>query len=99
MNITNVHIASKRKIGTIGSRPVYEIATTGGLHLVVAPKAGGVETLGSGPHRAVARFIAQKRNSELQLNELAKSEFVPPECFQHLLPEYEALTEHINVLG
>lgn len=98
MDITLAHIASKKKIGTLGSRPVFEIATTGGLHLVVALKGTGVETLGSGPHRAVARFIAQKRHEDLKLTDLAKNEEVSLDCFRHLLSEFEALTDRCNAL-
>jgi hypothetical protein len=97
MQISADHIAYKKKIGTVGKQPVIELATTGGLHLVVVAKADGeVETLGAGPHRAVARHIAKKRKPEMKITELSKGDHVPEEAFRHLLPEYEQLTDRCN---
>lgn len=96
MNITSAHIESKRQIGTLKGRPVVEIATTGGLHLIVTPNGTGVTTLGAGPHRAVARHIAKKRNPDLQFTMLEKSEDVAIEYFEDVLPQCESLTDHCN---
>jgi hypothetical protein len=96
MNIRSVEIASKKHIGSLKGRPVFEIATKGGYHLVCSPKGAGIEYLGAGPHRAVARFIAKKRERDLKISDLAKADHVEPEFFQHLLPQCEALTDQLN---
>jgi len=97
MQISADHIAYKKKIGTIGRRPVIELATTGGLHLVVSPDDDGtVETLGAGPHRAVARHIAKKRKPDMKITELAKGDHVPEAAFKHLLPEWEGFTDQLR---
>lgn len=99
MQLRNEDISYRKKIGMLGKRPVIEIATTGGLHLLVCAKADGVETLGAGPHRAVARHIARKRFKDLQITELSKSDWIDPSCFQHLLPEWEQTTDRLRSLG
>jgi len=71
---------------------VWEVGTKGGLHLVIAVRNSKAETLGVGPHRAVARFIAQKKEPKLTLTELSKADHVDEAHFRHLLPKYEALT-------
>lgn len=99
INIKAEHIESKKRIGKLRGKAVIELKTTGGFHMVVAATdAGGFETLGTGPHRAVARHIAQKREPEMILEELSKSDWVDPVHFQHLLPEYEGITEQIRNL-
>lgn len=98
MNISSEHILSKKKVGKIGNVPVIEIATTGGLHLVFAAKGGKFENLGAGPHRAVARHIAQKREPEIQWTDLSKADYIEPEHFQGLIPRYEGLTARIRSL-
>jgi hypothetical protein len=96
MNITANHIESKRTIGTLKGRAVVEITTTGGLTLIVTPKGTGVETLGAGPHRAVARHIMKKRFPDVVFTALEKSEDVAIEHFEDVLPQCEALTDHCN---
>jgi hypothetical protein len=102
MNITAEHIASKKKVGEYKGRPVIEVATTGGLHLIVTGKGGGIETMGSGPHRAVARYIADKyaraEHDKIHWTDLAKADYVAPEHFADILPAYEELTEKIRAL-
>jgi hypothetical protein len=93
MNITPELIAYKRRVGKIGDCPVIELATTGGLHLIVAARGGKSEVLGTGPHRAVARFIAKKREDKITWTDLQKSDHVPVEMFADQLPKYEALTD------
>ncbi len=101
MQLTENHIASKKRIGTLNGRPVVAICTTGGLNLLVASKSDGsdeVETLGVGPHAAIAKFVARKKYPGLKIDTLEKSDWVDPACFQHLVPEYEALTARLNRL-
>jgi hypothetical protein len=99
VTITSEHVAYKKKIGYLGARPVIEVATTGGLILVVVPTADGVDTLGAGPHRAVARHIAKKRKPDLRITELTKADWMDSSCFEHLLPQWEAETARIRSLA
>jgi hypothetical protein len=98
MNITEKHIASKKRIGSLKGRPVVEVLTTGGLHLVVTEEGGKLKTLGTGPHRAVARWVAQKREPDLLVTELSKSDFVDERAILSVAPRYEALTDRFNAL-
>ena len=86
-------IKYKKKVGVDGGDPVHEIATVGGLHLIVAVRKGGAETLGIGSHRAVARHLATKKARALQWTELSKSEAVEDRFIQHLIPKWEAVTD------
>lgn len=98
MQIEERHIAFKKKVGKIGDSPVFELATTGGLHLIVGTRGGKFETLGTGPHRAVARHIARKHAPEIQWSELSKADHVEEAHFAHLLPRYEELTDQMRKL-
>lgn len=99
MDITSDHIQSKKEIGLLKGKPVIELITTGGLHLVVAAKDGKFETLGTGPHRAISRYIAKKREPDIEYNEMAKSEdTVSVITFVHRLPEFFQLTSRIREL-
>ncbi len=98
MDISEKHLAYKKRIGMYKGNPVWELATTGGWHLVVGTKAGGQHTFGCGSHRAIARHIARKREASLEITELSKADYVPVEAFEHLLPQYEALTDRFNAL-
>lgn len=99
MNLKPEHVESKKKIGMLRGKPVIHLKTTGGFHLIVSMNdSGGFETLGTGPHAAISRHIAEKREPEISWTELSKSDYVPVEHFQHLLPEYEAVTDQIRKL-
>jgi isocitrate lyase len=95
MNLTENQIKAKKRVGRIGSNPVVELITKGGLHMIVAAKSGGFETLGVGSHRAVARHIAGQK-ADITWTELSKADPVAAEHFAHILPKYEALTEQIR---
>lgn len=95
MNISENEVAYKRKVGLLKGCPVIEVGLKGGLHLIFARLNGKVETLGAGPHRAVARFIAKKRESEIEFTDLHKSDWVDPDHFGWLVPRYEAETDRI----
>lgn len=92
MDIAADQISSKKRVGKIGTSPVLELATSGGLHLIVCARNGKAEVLGTGPHRAVARFIAKKRESKIEWTDLNKSDYVDPAFFQDILPQYEEQT-------
>lgn len=96
MQIDSKQLVGKpKKVGKTEGRDVLEIATKGGLHLIVAAKDGHFETLGTGPHRAVARYIAKKRR-DIQWSDLNKADHVPYEFLAPLLPKYEAITDKLR---
>jgi hypothetical protein len=97
--VTEKHIASKKRIGTLDGKPVVELLTTGGLYMVVMNKNGTVETLGTGPHRAVARFIAKKREPLLVVTELSKSDWLDEAAILSVAAKYEALCDRFNELA
>lgn len=94
MDIAPAEIAHKQKIGVSKDGPVLEIATKGGYHMVVVKRGNTFETLGVGPHRGVARYIAQKKEPSMVLHEFEKSEslFIP----ELLVQKYSMITEQIN---
>lgn len=103
MDLRPEDIETKAQIGTSGGQPVYEVVTKGGFHLVLVRGTEGQKkgfvTLGTGSHRAVARYLARQRRPDLRVTELTKSEDVSVEHFRHLLPQYEELTNRCNQLG
>lgn len=102
MNIDSKQLASKpRKVGlTKSGKPVMQFATKGGWHMIVAQKGEGSnwETLGVGPHQAVARHIATKRNGDITWTELNKADHVDYAHFEILVPRYEAITNEFRKL-
>lgn len=96
MELTPEHVAYKKKIGRLKGNIIAEIATTGGLHLVGVAKSGKFEVLGAGPHRAVARHLALKKQPDIEWTELSKGDWIEPAHFQHLLPEWERVTHDIR---
>ena len=99
VDIRKEHIESKKVIGTLNSRPVHEVTTTGGFHMLVAQKADGtLETLGTGSHRAVARHIARKLHKDLKITEMSKSDELELKFFEHLVPFYTNITIRMNQL-
>lgn len=98
MSIPPEQIKYSRKVGTLEGKPVFEVGTIGGLHLIIATRKGKTETLGVGPHRAVARHIAKKREPDFILTDLAKGDDCPEESFSTLLPKYEQITKAMRGL-
>lgn len=97
MNIRPEEISKgyPKRIGRIGHAPVFEIGTKGGLFVVMSSKGGVWEPIGLGPHRAIARHIAKKKEPDMVLTELSKADHVDPQAYQRLLPEYEAATDQL----
>lgn len=95
MDLSANQIKSKKRVGRIGSNPVVEVMTKGGLHMIITARAGKPETLGVGSHRAVARFIAGQK-ADISWSELSKADHLAVEHFAHVLPKYEALTDEIR---
>lgn len=99
MNIDAKQIDEKpKKVGHLNGKPVFHMRTKGGLHILVMQKNGSYETLGTGPHRAVARHIAAKYEPEIVWSELSKSDHVDPEAYAMILPKYEEITEALRTL-
>ena len=94
MDIRSEEVAYRKKVGKLDGNPVIEVGLKGGLHLIFAAKHGKFETLGAGPHRAVARYIAKKKTEDkIEFTDLSKSDFIEPEHFADILPRYEAITD------
>lgn len=94
MDIEPKHLDGKpKKIGQLNGKPVFHMRTKGGLHMVATYGSGGLNIIGSAPHRAIATHIAQKKEPDVEWSELSKGEYVDPSTFEHLVPEYEALTD------
>lgn len=98
MELREEEIAYKKKVGKLGAAAVIEVGLKGGLHLIFAARNGRFETLGAGPHRAVARFIAKKREEKIEYTDLQKGDYVNPDHFSWLLPRYEAETDRRRAL-
>ena len=92
MQINPSEIAYKKQVGQIETSPVYEVGLKGGLHLIMAVRKGRVETLGVGPHRAVARHIAKKKDDKVEWTELAKADEPRYKDYAYCVPRYEAIT-------
>lgn len=95
MQIPSGEIEFKKKVGKAKGKDVYHVKTRGGLH-VMAMDGGTV--LGAGPHRAVARHLAQKYEPGVEWTELSKSDHVDFEAYSHLLPKYETITQRMREL-
>jgi hypothetical protein len=101
MDISPKQLVSKKKVGICKKGEVMYAKTKGGLHMVfVAPGEGKKpEFLGFGPHKAVARHLAEENEPDLEWTELSKSDHYNLEDFQHLLPEYRELTNQARTMG
>lgn len=100
MDIKDNYIAYKKRIGTFKGSPVTEILLKGGLNLVAIMEKGKPKIIGAGPHRAVARWLAQKAEPELEISEspLEKSESVSIKGIQSVEEQYRIVAEYINTL-
>lgn len=100
MNIPEKQVAYKKRVGKVGTNPVYEVGLIGGFHLHVMMKSGVTEVLGTGPHKSVSKHISTKRYPNIVWTSLDKADHVEEIHFAHLLPRYEALTEKLrNIKG
>jgi len=96
--LTPEHVASKKRIGNLKDAPIFEILTTGGLYMNILGKGAGFEVISTGPHRAIARFIAEQRYPNVIWTELSKSDWVDPRDFMPLVPKYQELTDRLRKL-
>jgi hypothetical protein len=87
-----------KKVGELQGDDVMEVMTKGGLVMIVAKAEGKrMRTLGVGPHRAVARYIAHEREKDLRWTELSKS--AKTAFDKSLLPTFRVLTDRCESLG
>ena len=95
MNITPEQLAEKPKhIGTLKGHKIFSVATKGGFFMVVEPTGTGFETLGVGPHPAIARHIAQKHEPDIVWSELSKTQTVDPDAA--VVAKYVAITKQFR---
>lgn len=73
MRLDSKHIKKKEVVGILRGNPVHMVETTGGLHLIFAMHDGRYEPIGTGPHKAVAMWMAEKKEPALQWSALKKS--------------------------
>ena len=78
MKIPREQIETRKIAGkTESGSPVVYIATKGGLHAFFAKNGEGqTEALGAAPHRAIAKFLAEKKDPKIKWEDdfLEKSE-------------------------
>jgi hypothetical protein len=99
--LTPEHIAYKKKIARVGAAPLYEVMTTGGLYINVLGKNGAFDIVGTGSHRAISRYITEKKlgAGNIVWEELSKSDWIPYECIDPtLFTKYEELTDRLRGL-
>lgn len=94
MDIRAEEVAYTKRVGKLDGASVFEVGLKGGLHLICVSRAGKkFEPLGAGPHRAVARHIAKKKTeNRIEFTDLSKADWIEPEHFADVLPQYEAMT-------
>ena len=81
-----------KKVGFKGRKPVLEFMTKGGLNCISLDG----KLIGSGPHRGLARHIAQIQEPELVFDELTKSESFDLNVYKHLVPVWTEITNRIR---
>jgi hypothetical protein len=87
MNLKQVHIKKREVVGKLRGRDVYHVETHGGLSIICCHQNGQLITVGAGPMRSVAQFIAEKKEPEIRWSEAmlksdADKELVCPLCRQ-----------------
>lgn len=91
--VPNSQIAVKKKIGRVGGKSIDLVRLVGGYNMIV-DSDGSI--LGAGPHRRVAMHIAKNFNPNIEYSELSKSDHIPYESFEHLIPQCEELTKALQ---
>ena len=76
MKITSDQIEKKAIAGkTKDGRPVVYIATKGGLHAFFCKEEdGSIASIGAAPHKAIARFLAEKKADVAWADDFEKAE-------------------------
>ena len=93
MIIPSDEVISKDVVGKWGNKTLWAVATVGGLYLIEARSPDGArQVIGAGSHRAVARHIAKKMNSDVEWTVLEKSSGIEFRDFEDVLPFWEEVT-------
>jgi hypothetical protein len=82
------------RIGWLHSDPVYLAVTKGGCSIVLCKNSN--KLLGIGNHRAIAKHVARQNEPDIVFDELSKSEELPVETYQNLLPFWTNYTNEVN---
>jgi hypothetical protein len=99
VQIAQKHIAYKKRIGTCrDGSPAIEVCTRGGLYLVLVHKDGKAKTIGAGSHRAVARWLAEKNEDGLRIEELSKSDSLELPSILSVADKYQRAVDALNKL-
>jgi hypothetical protein len=93
MTVPQSQIEYKRKVGKSKDKDLWHVKTTGGLHMITDWLG---KVVGSGPHRAVARNIAQRFEPDIVWTELSKSDHYDISDFEHLLPQWIEQTNRMR---
>jgi hypothetical protein len=94
MLIPSDEIVSKRSVGRLGSKSLWEIGTIGGLWLIESRSSdGSKQVVGAGSHRAVARMTARKLQPDIEWTMLEKSQEIDPRDVEDILPFWLSVVE------
>jgi hypothetical protein len=96
MELTQEQIESVDPIGQLDDKKVYRVVTKGGLNLVVINKNAKTKILGAAPHKALAKYIAEKEEPEIQWTELAKSEPLDQSVIDAHYPRWSEFTKELQ---
>lgn len=89
-------VVLKKKVGRSKGRDLYYVKMRGGLHIIADDHGKAVSF---GPHRCVARHLAEEFEPDLEWSELSKSDYLDVESYQHLLPKYRDLSNRLRELS
>lgn len=77
MLLTKEQIATAERVGRATSGDVFECTANGGLVIIEIRKSSGKkEILGVGPHRGIARYIAECNDPSIKFTDLQKSQSI-----------------------
>lgn len=94
MKLTKEDIEKMEIAGNCNGTEVYHILTKGGFNLIVKKMDGGeIRVLGKGPHRSIARHMAESADKSIQWNEsLFKTEEILMKAPKEIAPEHVVQT-------
>lgn len=94
MMITDEHIAEKKVAGKSGEgSPLLYVVSKGGLHAFFTKKNGEIHSLGAAPHKAIAMWMAEKRDPDLSWSKdfLSKSEYERMDLAKSIARRFEEI--------
>lgn len=96
LNIPAREVEYRRQIGHLKGRPVFRIGSIGGLQIVAAARAGGMEILGGAPDFGVSKFLARQAEPDIVYDELSKAEDSDPRLFKEMIAEYTGVSAQLR---